>query len=62
VVFQKPVSEIFPGLYHTIEAGVAERLEAFESELGDSTAKGRAAAAVARKLEWLHERKDTEPA
>src|SRR5271166_5647271 len=56
VVFQEPVSEIFPGLYHTIEAGVVERLEAFESKLGESTAKGHAAAPVARRLEWLNER------
>ena len=60
VVFQKPVGDIFPGLYHTIEAGVLERLEEFERELGDSTAKGRAAASVARRMEWLCERKESE--
>jgi transcriptional regulator with XRE-family HTH domain len=60
VVFRRPVSEIFPGLYHTIEAGVVDRLESFESDLGKSTAKGRAAAPVARRLEWLNERKNME--
>jgi transcriptional regulator with XRE-family HTH domain len=60
VVFRRPVSEIFPGLYHTIEAGVIERLESLEDELGKSTTKGRAAAPVARRLEWLNERKNTE--
>jgi len=60
VVFQAPVSEIFPGLFHTIETGVVERLEAFEHELGGSAAKGRAAALVARRMEWLYGRKDPE--
>jgi transcriptional regulator with XRE-family HTH domain len=60
VVFRRPASEIFPGLFHTIEAGVVERLEAYEAALGESKAKGRAAAPVARRLEWLHERKNSE--
>jgi transcriptional regulator with XRE-family HTH domain len=60
VVFQKPVSEIFPGLFHTIESGVVERIESFERDLGESTARGRAAAPVARRLEWLNERKNSE--
>ena len=59
-VFQKPASDIFPGLYHTVEAGVDQRLAAFESELGNSTAKGRSALPVARQLEWLCERKNPE--
>jgi transcriptional regulator with XRE-family HTH domain len=33
VVFQKPASEIFPGLYHTVEVGVEERFQEFENEL-----------------------------
>jgi hypothetical protein len=41
VVFQKPVSEIFPGLFHTVEAGVEERLEEFERDLSINAAKGR---------------------
>lgn len=59
VVFRRLVSEIFVGFYHTIEVGVVERLGAFESELSDSTAKGRTATLVARRLEWLNERKST---
>jgi transcriptional regulator with XRE-family HTH domain len=59
-VFQKPASDIFPGLYHTVEAGAEERLEAFERELGDSTAIGRTAVPVARQMEWLWERKNPE--
>jgi len=60
VVFQKPVSDIFPGLYHAVETGVEERLEKFENELEDSAAKGRAAVPVARQAEWLWERKNPE--
>ncbi len=59
-VFKKLTPDIFPGLYHTIEAGVEERLEAFERELGNSTAKGRSAVPVARQLEWLWERNNPE--
>jgi hypothetical protein len=60
VVFQKPVSEIFPGLYHTVETAVEEHLTALEFELNDSTAKGGPAVRIARQLEWLWERKNPE--
>ena len=46
VVFQKPVSEIFPGLFHAVEVGVEERLHEFECKL--SAANGEATAPV----EW----------
>jgi len=60
VIFQVPISEIFPGLYQTVEAGIEERLAIMEDELQESTAKGLQAASVARKLEWLWERKNPE--
>ena len=60
VVFRQPVSDIFPGLYHAVEAGVEQRLAEFESELGSSEAKGRDAARIARQLEWLWERENPE--
>jgi transcriptional regulator with XRE-family HTH domain len=60
VVFQQAVSEIFPGLYHAIESVIEERLREFEGELSNSTARGRAAIAVARQLEWLWERNNVE--
>jgi transcriptional regulator with XRE-family HTH domain len=60
VVFQKPVSDIFPGVYHTVETTVEECLESFENELSKSTSKGRSAVPVARCLEWLWERKNPE--
>ncbi len=58
-IFQKPASEIFPGLYHTVETVVEERLEAFENELSARTTKRRAAP-VTRQLEWLRERRNQE--
>lgn len=60
VVFQMPASDIFPGFYYTVEAGVEERLVAFEGQLNDSKAKGRSAVPVAKQLEWLCVRKNPE--
>jgi DNA-binding XRE family transcriptional regulator len=57
IVFRVPVSEIFPGIFHVIEKGIEERLEVLEKKLHESTAKGRNAEIVARKLEFLCERK-----
>lgn len=34
VVFGKPVSEIFPGLYHAVEMSIEERLEEFTNTIG----------------------------
>lgn len=59
-IFQTPVADIFPGLYHTVQAGVEESLEAFKDELSNSTTKGRAAMPIARQLEWLCERGNPE--
>ena len=59
-VFRQPVSEIFPGFYHTVETAINERMEELESRLSDSTARGRAAALIARQLEWLCERRNPE--
>ena len=60
VIFQVPMSEIFPGLRHTVNVVIEERLAKLEQELQQSTAKGRSADVVARKLEFLCERKDFE--
>jgi hypothetical protein len=57
VVFRVPVSDIFPGLYFSVESDVAKHLGALESELGNSRAKGRSALQIARRMEWLWERK-----
>lgn len=61
IIFRKPASEMFPGLYHAVEMGIEARLEILEKELHQSTAKGRTAAEIARKLEFLCERREIEP-
>jgi DNA-binding XRE family transcriptional regulator len=60
VIFRVPASEIFPGLYKTVEAGIEERLAQLEHRLHQRTAKGQTAAQIARKLEFTCERKDGE--
>lgn len=57
VIFRVPVSELFPGLYRSVEAIVEERLTILEEDLQQSSAKGRKAALIARKLEFSCERK-----
>lgn len=59
IVFQAPVSEIFPGLTHTVELVVEKQLAELENELQGRCASGPGAAAVARKLEWLSERRSS---
>jgi transcriptional regulator with XRE-family HTH domain len=48
VVFEKPVSDIFPGLFHAVQAGIEERLRECERELNNGAAKRPAAESV----EW----------
>ena len=52
VIFRLPISELFPGLFQTVEAGIEERLTRLDEELHQRTAKGRASASVARMLEF----------
>lgn len=59
-IFRVPISELFPGLYQAVEVGIEERLAEIEDELQQSTAKGREAVPVARKLEFFCERKNPE--
>lgn len=62
VVFRVPISEIFPGLYQSVEARIEEQLAHLEQDLQESIAKGRQAALTARKLEWLWARRNPETA
>jgi hypothetical protein len=59
-IFRVPISKLFPGLYQTVEVGIEERLAKMEDELHQSTAKGRDATPIARKLEFFGERKNTD--
>jgi transcriptional regulator with XRE-family HTH domain len=57
-VFRVPTAELFPGIYETVKLGIEQRLAAIESDLQQSTVKGRGAHAIARRLEWFCERSD----
>ena len=57
IVFQVPISEIYAGLRDAIEQDIEERLSELERGLQERSGKDRYAAATARKLEWLAERK-----
>jgi len=59
--FRRPISEIFPGLYYTVSAGIEERLLQLERLLQDSSIKGREAEPIARKLEFMSERRNAKP-
>jgi DNA-binding XRE family transcriptional regulator len=61
VIFRLPISELFPGLYRSVEAVIEERLAILEEDLQQSTAKGRKAIPVARKLEFSSGRKNQTP-
>ncbi|HEY5212537.1 MAG TPA: helix-turn-helix transcriptional regulator [Acidobacteriaceae bacterium] len=60
VIFHVPLSELFPGLYQTVEANIEDRLDKMEDVLQQSAVKGRSATPIARKLEWLWERRNPE--
>jgi transcriptional regulator with XRE-family HTH domain len=57
-IFGVSIIELFPGAYKAIRVTIEGRLERIEKALQDSTVQGRAAEAIARKLEWLSERKN----
>jgi DNA-binding XRE family transcriptional regulator len=56
-VFGVPVRELYPRLFAVVRQGIEVRLAKMESELQQMSAKGRQANSIARKLEWLNERK-----
>jgi DNA-binding XRE family transcriptional regulator len=59
VLYRVPVSDIFAGLTETVEFDVEGQLAEFESYLGEQSANRHRAAAIARKLEWLGERRSS---
>jgi hypothetical protein len=59
-IFRVPVADIFPASYEAIKQSVEERLEKMKDDLHQCSAKGRNAAMIARKLEWMWERQNPE--
>jgi DNA-binding XRE family transcriptional regulator len=59
-IFRVPVSDLFLGAYEAMRQTIEDRLATMESTLQQSSAKGRNAAMIARKLEWMWERQNLE--
>jgi transcriptional regulator with XRE-family HTH domain len=60
VVFRMPVSDLFPGLFHTVEAGIEERLREFELEPISRNAKKRTAMPAAQRVARADEHENNE--
>lgn len=58
IVFRIPIAELFPEVYESLRVEIEARLLDFEKQLHQDTEKGRKAALIARKLEWLFERRN----
>ncbi len=58
-LYRVPVSEIFSGLKKTVDFNVEAQLAEYERYLGKQGAAGPRAASIARKLEWLTERRSS---
>jgi hypothetical protein len=54
-----PVSKLFPGVYEESQQNIERHLKEMEEHLKESVERGRSAALIARKLEWLWERKNS---
>jgi transcriptional regulator with XRE-family HTH domain len=59
-VFRIPASKLFPAALQEISQDVEVRLKNLESQLQNSTVKGRKAVLIARKLEWMWARQNPE--
>jgi DNA-binding XRE family transcriptional regulator len=58
ILYQEPISEIFPGLYESVREKLESGLDEFEQRLHQGSAKDRGANRTAQKLEWLYCRKN----
>lgn len=57
IIFREPAGEIFVGLKETMESGIEDRISEFERELRDGHGQHPPSVLIARKLEWLTERR-----
>jgi transcriptional regulator with XRE-family HTH domain len=58
IIFRTQISTQFRELYTSVESTVEARMAKLEESFNDSEAKGRSAAAIARKLEFLNLRRN----
>ena len=61
IIFRVPIARIFVGLRNEVERDVEERLAEMEILWGERSARDRNAKAIAQKLMWSWERRNTEP-
>lgn len=61
-LFQVPVARLFPEPYQSVERNIEAQLAVLRGELESSTAQGRPAILIARKLEWMTLRRAPEVA
>lgn len=61
-LYRAPIQKLFPALFEEIRNEVEDRLASLIEEGSSSTAKGRVAAMIARKMEWAWERKNQDQA
>jgi len=57
VIYRAPVSTLFLGMHDTLKTTIEKRLAAMEEDLQGRSAKDSDAASIARRLEWLMERR-----
>jgi transcriptional regulator with XRE-family HTH domain len=57
IIFQVPVSQLFPGVMETVALGIEARLDELERSLRQSGETARLTAAAKRTLDWLEARR-----
>jgi hypothetical protein len=57
VIYRAPVSTLFLGMHDAVKTTIENRLAAMEEELQGRSAKDHDAGSIARRLEWMTERR-----
>jgi hypothetical protein len=56
-IYRAPVSTLFLGMHDAVKTTIEKRLAAIEEDLQGRSAKDSDAVSIARRLEWLMERR-----
>ena len=59
-LYRVPISDLFPAQFEEAKREIEQRLASLIDDCKQSTARGRAAAMIARKIEWAWERENRE--
>lgn len=57
-LYRAPISTLFPAQFEEAKQEIEQRLASLIDDCKQSTARGRAAAMIARKIEWAWEREN----